>query len=124
MGCCSCTLATVDSVHRDIAVSSLAALVFGVDALLAAATAWKDVRVVQAYNSSHPHYQPALQKHLRSQGAEFDNHYVTTPVCCPSRTNILFGKYSHNTNMTDVFPPHGTVRPFRCLAVVLQLAIT
>jgi arylsulfatase A-like enzyme len=62
---------------------------------------------VQAYNSSSPKYQPALHKHLRSKGVEFDQHYVTTPVCCPSRTNILLGKYSHNTNMTDVFPPHG-----------------
>lgn len=61
----------------------------------------------QAYNSSSPKYQPALHKHLRSKGVEFDQHYVTTPVCCPSRTTILLGKYSHNTNMTDVFPPHG-----------------
>ena len=62
---------------------------------------------MQAYNSSSPQYQPALHKHLRSKGVQFDQHYVTTPVCCPSRTNILLGKYSHNTNMTDVFPPHG-----------------
>ncbi|WIA39128.1 hypothetical protein OEZ86_005260 [Tetradesmus obliquus] len=61
----------------------------------------------KSYNSSHPRYQPALHKYLRTQGTEFENHYVTTPVCCPSRTNILFGKYSHNTNMTDVFPPAG-----------------
>lgn len=65
----------------------------------------------KAYNSSSPKYQPAVHKHLRSKGVEFDAHYVTTPVCCPSRTNILLGKYSHNTNMTDVFPPHGECRP-------------
>lgn len=76
----------------------------------------------QAYNSSSPKYQPALHKHLRSKGVEFDQHYVTTPVCCPSRTNILLGKYSHNTNMTDVFPPHGEpTRPVK-LHMVLSSA--
>ncbi|KAI0418450.1 arylsulfatase-like protein [Xylaria grammica] len=52
-------------------------------------------------------YMPFVQKHLIDQGTSFRKHFCTTALCCPSRVSLLTGKAAHNTNVTDVFPPHG-----------------
>lgn len=54
-------------------------------------------------------YMPLVRKHLIEQGTYFSNHYCTTAVCCPSRVTLWTGKAAHNTNITDVNPPYGTV---------------
>ena len=52
-------------------------------------------------------YTPLIQKHLGDKGTFFRNHFVTTALCCPSRVSLWTGRQAHNTNVTDVHPPHG-----------------
>jgi arylsulfatase A-like enzyme len=42
---------------------------------------------------------PQVRRHLAANGVTFTNAYVVNPACCPSRTSMLTGQYSHSTGV-------------------------
>jgi arylsulfatase A-like enzyme len=57
-------------------------------------------------------HMPSVQSQLIDKGTTFSNGYVVNPLCCPSRTTILTGKYSHGTDVYSNIPPYGGFQTF------------
>lgn len=68
---------------------------------------------------------PKVRKLITREGVSFTNYYATNPVCCPSRSTGLTGRYSHNTGVFRNAPPNGGFAVFdddETLPVWLQRA--
>lgn len=56
---------------------------------------------------------PTVTAELVRRGASFPDAFVVNPICCPSRTTILTGAYSHTTGVYRQVPPFGRFEWFR-----------
>jgi N-acetylglucosamine-6-sulfatase len=52
-------------------------------------------------------HMPQTQQLLAEQGLTFENTFVTTSLCCPSRASILRGQYAHNHQVLTNARPEG-----------------
>src|SRR5437870_2063914 len=44
-------------------------------------------------------FMPNVRKLVGDQGVSFDSYFDNVTLCCPARTSILRGQYSHNTGV-------------------------
>jgi arylsulfatase A-like enzyme len=56
---------------------------------------------------------PSLKGYMADKGLTFDNAFVTSALCCPSRATILTGQYPHNHLVRSNVPPVGGFKKFR-----------
>ena len=56
---------------------------------------------------------PDVRQLLGAHGVTFSNAFVTTSLCCPSRTSILTGEYSRHTGVYADVPPNGGAPSFK-----------
>ena len=54
-----------------------------------------------------PNPMPKLQKLLTEKGTTFSNAFVHTPICCPSRSSYMTGRYLHNSGTFENDIAHG-----------------
>ena len=69
-----------------------------------------DKRLLASHLSDYPNIRA-----LAAHGVTFENAFVTNALCCPSRSTILTGLYSHNHHVMDNSPPNGGAKAFRPL---------
>ncbi len=58
-------------------------------------------------------YMQSLQKLMVDRGVNVENFLITDPVCCPSRTTVLRGQYSHSHQVFNNTPPNGGFIKFK-----------
>ena len=52
-------------------------------------------------------YMPATRRLIGERGVSFRNALAPFPLCCPARSSVLTGRYSHNHGVFGVQPPYG-----------------
>src|SRR3954453_81833 len=60
-----------------------------------------------------PARTPNIYENFVAHGIQLDHAIGETPLCCPSRANVLTGQHTHNTrvvrNSADLFDPSETI---------------
>lgn len=82
---------------------------------------WDTIGPVHSVNGTD--VMPGVRANLIDQGIQFDNSFLTTPWCCPSRSSVLSGLYAHNHGVLTNSPPLGGAAAFDdsvTLATLLQ----
>src|SRR5262245_2759818 len=59
-----------------------------------------------------PPVMPNVETMLAGAGVKFTNAFVTTSLCCPSRSSILAGEYAHTTGVLSNSQPIGGAKNF------------
>lgn len=54
-----------------------------------------------------------LHRGIVEQGVTFRQHFISFPLCCPSRATFLTGQYAHNHGVEDNAGPKGGFGAFR-----------
>jgi N-acetylglucosamine-6-sulfatase len=62
---------------------------------------WDDMKPLQT-----------VQSEITAHGVTFNNSFVVNSLCCPSRTSILTGQYSHTTGVYSNSGPYGGFKSF------------
>lgn len=57
-------------------------------------------------------YMPNLQTYMVDRGTTVEDFLITTPMCCPSRINLLRGQYTHNHQVFNNSAPFGGFQKF------------
>ncbi len=52
-------------------------------------------------------YLPSVRRLIAAQGMSLDDYFVSNSLCCPSRTTMLRGEYSHDTGVHSNAGPSG-----------------
>ena len=73
---------------------------------------WDTVDATHQSPNRPGYVMPNVKSELIDSGITFSEGHVTTSLCCPSRTSILTGQYSHNTGVHDNDPPDGGAEVF------------
>jgi N-acetylglucosamine-6-sulfatase len=60
----------------------------------------------------HLQYMPLTMAQLGSEAVVFSNAVASTPLCCPSRSSILTGRYAHNHGVLTNFGNNGGAAKF------------
>jgi len=115
------------TMRRSTALFSVATSILGLIAIAppgVAATSRPNVVILmsddQRWDTIGPKLTPNIWDNLvntgplfpDSVGTSFTNAFVPNPLCCPSRTSTLTGRYSHTTGVYSNAPPFGGFASF------------